>query len=331
MTQREVSQLFDHVFKCLMSLSDTAIISLINGLFGTSYPPDSKVSRPSTETIETSMHRSLADMVIVINGDSYLIETQIHNDLHMGVRIFQYIMNEGRKRGSSTEKHIIRLNLPKARVIYWESTPSTPDQETIIFTFPDGKEYRYEVPSFKFSEYPVKELEKRGLSLLLPFCVLKLRHKVKRTKKADERRKLAVRMEELLEELTGAVERGMKRGDLSESDLGNMLLFTKLLQEEIYKPYTEFKVEAKMWEHIKVIDFDSIWKERDKAKAQADEAKAQADEAKAQADKAKAQADKATRRAEAATRKLLELGVPREQLVKDGILAGELPLPAGSA
>jgi hypothetical protein len=285
------------------------------------------------------MRRSLTDIVISINGDSYLIEAQIHNDLYMGVRIFQYIMNEGRKRGSSTEKHIIRLKLPQARVIYWEATPATPDRETIIFMFPDGREYRYEVPSFKFSEYPVEALEERGLGLLLPFCVLNLRHKVKRAKTADERRELAHRMGELLENLTGAAERSVKRGELSESDLGNVLLFTKLLQEEIYKPYTEFKEAAEMWEHIKVIDFDSIWKERDEAKRQADaairerdessrqakEVARQASEATHQAEEAAYQAKEAARRAEAAAQKLLELGISREQLVKDGILelAGE--------
>jgi hypothetical protein len=46
----------------------------------------SSVSRPSPEAVETSMRRGLADMVISIDNDSCLVETQIHNDPRMGVR-----------------------------------------------------------------------------------------------------------------------------------------------------------------------------------------------------------------------------------------------------
>jgi hypothetical protein len=64
-----------------MSLSDRAVISFINTLFGTHHPLDCSVSRLSTETVDHSLRGSLADMVIIIAGRFfYVIETQIGDD-----------------------------------------------------------------------------------------------------------------------------------------------------------------------------------------------------------------------------------------------------------
>jgi hypothetical protein len=239
----------------------------------------------------------------------------------MGVRIFQYIMNEGRSRGRDTGDHVIRIKLPQARVIYWEPTAATPERESIVFMFPGGEEYRYEVPSVKFSEYTVKGLEDEGLGLLLPFCVMKYRREAERAESGEERRRLAASVESLVEEVVGAAERSVERGSMGAADAGNVVLFTRILWEELYQSYTEFKEEERMWEHIKVVDFDSLWKERDEAKRQVDEAKRQAEEAIRQAEETRRQAEEElSREREAAIRKLLKAGVSREQLATAGLL-----------
>jgi hypothetical protein len=299
--QPGIPQLFDRVFKCLLCLSNRAVISFINGLFGTSYPPSSSVFRPSTETVEASLHHGLADLILTINTDSYLIETQISNNRRMGLRIFQYVMNQGRKEGGEAEDHIFRIKLPQARVIYWEPSPGTPDRETILFIFPDGKEYRYEVPSIKFTEYTAEDLERKGLGLLLPFCVLKYRPQVRRAKTKEERKELAVKTKELMKNLAAAMERGKERGEMSGLDLETVSEFTKVLWERTYSAYSEFKEEEeKMWEDIKPIDVEGIMR-------------------------AIQERDRLTRERDEAVRKLLEMGVSREQLTQAGLLK-----PAGA-
>jgi hypothetical protein len=66
-----------------------------------------------------------------------------------------------------------------------------------------------------------------------------------------------------------------------------------------------------MWENIKIKDYDGAFRERDEAIRERDEI-------------ARREAETA-RKAQAAARKLLEMGVPREQLALAGILefAGE--------
>jgi hypothetical protein len=270
--QREIFQLFDRVFKCLMGLSDRAVIRFINGLFGTSHPPDSAVDRPGTETVDRRLRRTQADMLIVINGrSSYLVEAQIKNDGGMAFRIFQYMMDIG-WRNPSKEGGLTRVRLPDARVIYLETTAGTPDRETIVLELPSGAEYPFTVPSFKLPEYTAAMLEERDLGILLPFCVLRLRRELKAAESGAERRALAGRMKGLLEEIIGAAERSGARGAMSGGDLANVLHLTRLLHDELYLPYTEFAEDEEMWEDVKLIDYDGIMRERDEAVRERDEA-----------------------------------------------------------
>jgi hypothetical protein len=260
-------------------------------------------------------------MVIAVNSHSYLIEAQISNDPSMAVRVFRYIMNEGRDRQAAKDDHVITIKLPQVRVIYWEDTAATPDREYIDFIFPKGEERRYEIESLKFSGYGVRELEEAGLGLLLPFCVIGKRRAAGKAKGREERKKLAGEVQAVVEEVVKAGERMLGRGELRRGDLENILRLTKVLWEEVYRAYTEFEVEeGRMWENIKVIDYEAITRERDEAVRQRDEATRKWDEATRKWDEAAWQRDMAARQRDEATRKLLALGVSREELAREGLI-----------
>ncbi|MDR2393349.1 MAG: hypothetical protein LBD93_04250 [Treponema sp.] len=301
-----IFQLFDKVFKCLMRLSDRAIIHFINGLFGTQYPPDSKLTRPGTETVNPYLKHSLADMVMVINREySYVLEAQIKNDPDMGVRILQYMLNEG-WRGAQVEGSGIRIRLPAARVIYWETSKGTPDKERICFEFPDGHTYIYEVVSFKFPEYSVGMLEAGDLGLLLPFCMLKYRKAVKGAKSREAREALAKEVGALIEEVVGAVRRSEDRGRMSHWDGENVLRLIRRMQRELYGGYKEFREVECMWEDIEVIDYEGLMRK--------------AEEADRKVEQAIQEKEQATWKAEQAARKLRKMGVSEEQVVAAGLL-----------
>jgi hypothetical protein len=245
-------------------------------------------------------------MVIRIdNRYSYLIEAQIGNDRDMGVRIFQYIIEEGR-RSAVKEGRTVVVRLPAARVIYWETGPRTPDKEIVCFEFPDGVRHNLEVLSFKFPEYSIGELEERQLGLLLPFCVLKLRGEVRRARSGEERRGLAARMRGLLRELAGAAARSGERGWLEPGDLDNVMHLTKRLHRELYSQYTEFGEEERMWEDIQVIDFDALRRE-----------KAELEREIAAAEREKVEAEQKARKAAMLLR---DMGVPENQLAALGLV-----------
>ncbi|MDR1586695.1 MAG: hypothetical protein LBS57_04485 [Treponema sp.] len=271
MKQREIFQLFDLVFKHLMTLSDRAVINCINGLFNTNHPPDSKVSRPSTETVDDNLRRSVADMVIVINDiHRYLIESQINNDKDMLIRIFRYILSEG-QRSAKRGGHILTIHIPDARVIYWETTRNTPDRELLRFEFPDGLVAELNVPSIKFPEFSTAELEERRLILLLPFYLLKLRRQTENAKTGEQRRKLFASLKKLLLDIHKMIERGRDRELIGGTDFIKIWEITKLLYESLYSDYNETKEKRAMYRTIAdlhLTDWDTLLKVQSEALAE---------------------------------------------------------------
>jgi hypothetical protein len=294
-----------------MGLSDKALIHFINGLFDANHPPDASVSRPSTESIGYNLKQSLADSVITIdNKASYIAEAQISDDENIVIRIFQYILNKA-SHTTSPEGRILHVKLHHARVIYWEHTGKTPDKEIVCFEFPDGSCCRYEIPNVKFSEYTTADLEEKNLTILLPFCVLKLRRAVKKAESGEERRALAKQMRELIKEIAAAAERSEKAGKMSRGDVGNIIRLTRRLHDELYWQYTEMREEEEgMWEDIQLVDYDGAFRRLEEAER----------EIARKAEEAIRQAEQAFREKQEAARKLRELGVSDEQLAAAGLL-----------
>jgi hypothetical protein len=78
------------------------------------------------------------------------------------------------------------------------------------------------------------------------------------------------------------------------------------LHDEIYSRYTEFKEEKKMWEDIKLIDYERIIREREEAVREKKEAVKEREEA--------------VKEKKEAARKLREMGISEEQLAAAGLL-----------
>jgi hypothetical protein len=88
---RDDTDIFDRSFKLIIgSLSNKALITLINALFGTNHPPDSDVRRLNTEQIDKSLRKRQADEIVSINGFDYMIEQQTTDDANMAIRVFEY-------------------------------------------------------------------------------------------------------------------------------------------------------------------------------------------------------------------------------------------------
>jgi hypothetical protein len=224
-----------------MKLSGRAIVQFINGLFGTKFPPDSKVEYPGTEHITSRLRQLRSDMVVVIGGThSFLIEAQIAHDANMALRVFEYGFWEGVRAKTVTDK-VITLRFPQVRLIYWETTRKTPDRVTLRLKFPEGKTYDYTVESLKFLEYTVKELERRKLAILLPFYLLKLRRQVAAARTGERLRQLAGEMKGILEEMAGAAEKAALAGLMSKADMITVMELMNRMFVELYKPYKELR------------------------------------------------------------------------------------------
>ena len=101
----QIYQIFDKTFKKILTLSATAVINLINGLFGTDYPKDSTISYHWTEFEDDQLRRILADTILTINElDSYHIEAQMEKDGDIVFRVFAYGFYGNHFGGAESEK-----------------------------------------------------------------------------------------------------------------------------------------------------------------------------------------------------------------------------------
>jgi hypothetical protein len=239
------AQVFDLLFKQLLHLSNKAVASFINGLFGTKHPLDSKVDYLNTETVSKNLRRQMSDTMLKINGITYHIEVQIDFDAEMMIRVFEYGLNYGVWE-KTFDGNIRTIEFPHARIIYLEGTEKTPQKQTLHLKFPDGSCYNYEVAIFNPLQHSVKELEKKGMAILLPFYVLKLRKQVEKAASGTERKKLSAKMLKLLDELYEAVGNCEQKGQIDEQDALDVLRGLVRLHKELFGKYDEFVEENTM-------------------------------------------------------------------------------------
>ncbi|MDR1625393.1 MAG: hypothetical protein LBT33_02540, partial [Spirochaetia bacterium] len=236
---RPTRDIFDLVFKRLIRLSPRAVTGFINGLFGTSHPPDGAVEYPNTESVSRGLRRLLSDTVIAIGGSTYHVEVETSGDAEIAIRVFEYGFAQA-LRAKTASGSVISVRFPEARVIYLDPRGKAPGEVTLRLEFPGGS-HDYKVKTFRLPEHGPGELEKRKMYLLLPFCVLGLRRALGKAKTPGQRKALAREMEALLGTLAGMAESGVRAGDLSGADGRAVLEYTERLYRELYMGYTEFK------------------------------------------------------------------------------------------
>ena len=73
--------IFDRIFKRIITLSSPTVINFINGIFEEDYPLDSELTYNWTESVDDKLRKTIADTIITINkSDSFHIEAQMYKD-----------------------------------------------------------------------------------------------------------------------------------------------------------------------------------------------------------------------------------------------------------
>jgi hypothetical protein len=241
-------QLFDKCFKFLiLRLSSKPLISFINGVFDEHHPLDSTVTHLNNEFITSGLDKRFTDSLITVASMPYLTEVQIRNDSSMVIRMIDY--GFAYSRHFSTEIDGIRtMPFPREVVIYLESNSSTPDIEQARMLFPDGSEHLYKVPTLKLPTLSLEQLEEKGLFVLLPFEVLKLRQAVVAAKTSEQKQALAVELEQVIKNLMTFFEEQYHTGVLTAADWNELVVVIEKLNTELYKKEPEFKEVLNMFE-----------------------------------------------------------------------------------
>ena len=237
---KEIHHIYDKAFKRILTLSDKAVINLINGLFGTDYPTNSKITYNWTEHEDKELKRTLSDSILTINDrDIYHIEAQMTEDEEIVFRVFEYGFGHAYKNRtiiSGSEQMVF----PRPCIIYLDEgkKDKIPDEYTLVLKFEDQGEFLYKVPVFKLQTASMQELNDKKLIALLPFLLLKLRKKMEKIRSKEN-------MEELqnlvVNDIISVIHKNQELGNLSRSDELDLIDLTTMLYMKIYSNYKEME------------------------------------------------------------------------------------------
>ena len=235
---KEIHHIYDKAFKRILTLSDKAVINLINGLFGTDYPTNSKITYNWTEHEDKDLKRTLSDSILTINDrDIYHIEAQITEDEEIVFRVFEYgfghaYKNRTYKNGNET------MIFPRPCIVYLDEgkKDTIPDEYTLILKFENQGEFSYKVPVFKLQSISLQELNDKKLIALLPFLLLKLRKKIEKIRSKENMEEL---QELVVNDIISTIRKNEEVGNLSSIDAINLIDLTSKLYMQIYAKYKE--------------------------------------------------------------------------------------------
>jgi len=89
--EESITQIYDKIFKRILTLSNVAVVNFINGAFDKNFPTDSKLTYNWTENVKNSLEKTIADTIITVNDtEKFHAEVQIENDNTMVLRVFDY-------------------------------------------------------------------------------------------------------------------------------------------------------------------------------------------------------------------------------------------------
>ena len=237
---KEIHQIYDKAFIRILTLSEKTVINLINGLFDTDYPTNSKITYNWTEHEDKDLKRTLADSILTINGrDSYHIEAQMTEDEEIVFRFIEYGFGHAYKNRTFVSGGE-RMVFPRPCILYLDEgkKDEVPDEYTLTLLFEEQGEFTYKVPLVKLQNISVEELNEKKLIALLPFQLLKLRKKIENLRTKEN-------MEELqrfvVDDIMESIRRNEDVGNISHNDALDLIDLTTKLYMKIYSKYKELE------------------------------------------------------------------------------------------
>ena len=237
---KEIFQIYDKAFKRILTLSEKTVINLINGLFDTDYPTDSKITYNWTEHEDKELKRTLADSILTINGrDSYHIEAQMTEDEEIVFRFIEYGFGHAFKNRTFIDGGE-RMIFPRPCILYLDEgkKDKVPDEYTLIMEFENQGEFTYKVPVLKLQNFSVEELNEKKLIALLPFQLLKLRKKIQNIRTDENLKEL---QDFVMNDIIETIRKNEDVRNISHNDAHNLIELTMKLYMKIFSKYKELE------------------------------------------------------------------------------------------
>lgn len=255
-----IYHIYDKIFKKILTLSSTAVINLINGMFDTNYSTDSTITYNWTEFADNDLRRILADTIITINAvNSYHLEAQMTEDEDIIFRVFDYGYAHA-TRNSIKNISSGLLRFPEPKIIYLYTKSPAPDRYDLILDFGTQGTFLYQVSTFKYLETSPEELTRRKMIILIPFELLKLRDAMKQERSPEN---LELLKNLIQNDIIGSINQNLLAGNITIDDARRLRRLTQQLYDHIYSHYEEMEELNEMTDESLMLDIDMIEKEHE--------------------------------------------------------------------
>ena len=239
-SEENTVQIFDKIFKRILTLSNVAVVNFINGIFGKNFLKGSKVTYNWTESVKNNLEKTIADTIITVNNtEKFHIEVQIHNE-SIAIRVFDYGYQDALKYRKIEDDRII-LEFPQSKVIFLEHNSKTPDVVILELKFGNQDSFEYKIPTMKFLNYSIEELSNQHLVILLPLYLLKLRKEIEK----EPSRENALKLKTLINDgIIKCIEDNEKAGNITLDDTVVLIGLLERLYKYLYGSIQKFKEEG---------------------------------------------------------------------------------------
>lgn len=253
-----IYQIYDKIFKKILTLSSKAVINLINGLFETDYPLDSTIRYNWTEFTDDKLRRVLADTILTINDvHSYHMEAQMTKDDSIIFRVFEYGFSHANRQGIQQDDYY-ELTFPEPKIIYLCPESNLPDTYTLRLNFGSQGYFDYKVDTCCFNKISTQELNDKKMVILIPFKLLNLRKELEKSRSIEN----MVALKNLIEDdIIKSIEDNLRLNNITIDDARKLKRLTHKLYEHIYSHYEELEVLNDMTDESLMLDIDYIEKE----------------------------------------------------------------------
>ena len=184
------------------------------------------------------------------------------------MRVFDYGYQNALKY-KKVENYRIILEFPQSKIIFLEHNSNTPDMVVLELQFKKQGKFEYKIPTMKFLNYSIEDLNKQHLVILLPLYLLKLRKEIEKEKSSEN----AVKLKALINDgIIKTIEDNEKAGNITHEDTIVLIGLLEKLYIYLYGNIKKFKEEGvkDMLSEKLILDIDRVMYKAEKDKEQAE-------------------------------------------------------------
>jgi hypothetical protein len=243
----EEKRIFDRVFGRIPSFSKTAVIRMINSLYGMKLPLNSRVEYLECKTVEADLSERIADMLIKVymlgeNGfqHRFHIECEKWKNAKMGIRMHVY----GYEHAVLTDDTI---TMPAPLVVYLDQNSTITNSLAVRMNVEQTASLSYPVKVVKFLDFTLRDLVDNDLMPLAPLHALKYRNEVNKLSQSNKLRSQAKELKnKLFFDIIDAIRESCRKGKLDWDQDGMYLAHHVLIMyRHLYGSYKALELGEK--------------------------------------------------------------------------------------